>query len=411
MKGFARFAVVVLTLVALVVGFVGGTVALDVFQPANSHVSTTVNFQVQSGDTTASVAQRLQDDGLIRNALLFRAWARYKKLDRGIEQGVYQLNPGMTMDQIIQKLQVGKPDEFFVVIRESLRATQYPDLFQSLPNFNADDFLKTAKTGIEPDGTKLWTKYWFIKQPGSKTAYALEGYLYPAGYYFFHDATTTQVIEKLLTQFGEELCPGPASNPAAYINDAKQCRANAAQVNGKNIFDLMRAAYPDAKDDVTALNDALIISSFAAAEIRSASGVNSSHYADNLAGVASVYHNRYLNIETQGTADIGYKMGSDPSVEYARDTEKPPTDGKWWADLQGDGNKIAPTNPYNTYTQAGMPPGPIANVNLTQLEIGASPAKSPNYYFASDKCGVMHYATNYNDFVNKVEPAMNSGSC
>ena len=78
MKGFARFAVVVLTLVALVVGFVGGTVALDVFQPANSHVSTTVNFQVQSGDTTASVAQRLQDDGLIRNALLFRAWARYK---------------------------------------------------------------------------------------------------------------------------------------------------------------------------------------------------------------------------------------------------------------------------------------------------------------------------------------------
>ncbi|HET9110512.1 MAG TPA: endolytic transglycosylase MltG [Ktedonobacterales bacterium] len=410
MKGFARVVVVFLTLVALVVGFVGATAALDIFQPTNKHATTVVNFEVKSGDTTASVAQRLQDDGLIRNALLFRVWARYKKLDRGIEQGVYQLNPSMTMNAIIQKLQVGKPDEFFVSIPEGIRATQYPDLFQSLPNFNADDFLKMAKTGVEPDGTKLWTKYWFIKQPSSKTAYALEGYLYPAGYYFFHDADTKTVVEKLLTQFGEELCPGPDNKPDAYIGDAKQCRANAVKVNGKNIFDLMHAAYPDAKDDVTALNDALIISSFAVEEIRSSSGINSAHYADNLAGVASVYHNRYLNIETQGTADVGYKMGSDPSVAYALYTQKPPADGKWWV-FSGDGNKLAPTSPYNTYTQAGMPPGPISNVNLTQFEAGAAPQKSPNYYFVSDKCGAMHYATNYNDFVNKVEPAMNAGNC
>ncbi len=35
MKGFARVIVVFLTLVALAVGFVGGTVVLDVFQPSN----------------------------------------------------------------------------------------------------------------------------------------------------------------------------------------------------------------------------------------------------------------------------------------------------------------------------------------------------------------------------------------
>lgn len=403
MKGSARVAVVFLTLVALVVGFVGATAALDIFQPANKHVSTVVNFEVKSGDTTASVAQRLQNDGLIRNALLFRAWARYKKLDRGIEQGVYQLNPSMTMDAIIQKLQVGKPDEVAVVIPDGLRATQYPKYFQGLPSFNATDFLKMAQTGVEPDGTKLWTKYWFIKQPTpKKTAYALEGYLYPAGYYFYNSADAKTVVEKLLTQFGEELCPGPASQPDAYLSDAKQCRTNAAQVNGKNIFDLMRAAYPDAKDDVTALNDALIISSFTIREINKMS---------DYAGVASAYHNRYLNIEKQGTADVGYKMGSDPSVEYARDTETPPTDGKWWANVNGDANKVAPTSPYNTYTQAGMPPGPIANPDWTEIEGGAAPAASPNFYFASDKCGNMHYATNYNDFVNKVEPAMNTGNC
>lgn len=402
MKGFARVVVVFLTLVALVVGFVGATAALDIFQPTNSHVSAVVNFEVKSGDTTASVAQRLQDEGLIRNALLFRAWARYKKLDRGIEQGVYKLNPGMTMNAIIQKLQVGKPEEVAVVIPDGLRATQYPAYFQGLPNFQADAFLKMAQTGVEPDGTKLWTKYWFIKQPtAGKTAYALEGYLYPAGYYFYNSDGAQAVIEKMLTQFGNELCPGAAAQPSGYFTDAKLCRQDAVQINGKNIFDLMHAAYPDAKDDVTALNDALIISSFAVREINKAS---------DLAGVAAVYHNRYLHSIGKLSSDTGLTFGSDPSVEYARDTEKAPADGKWWAVLT-DGNKVAVNNPYNTYTQPGMPPGPIANPDWNEVEGGAAPQSSPNFYFASDKCGVMHYATNNNDFVNKVEPAMNTGNC
>ncbi len=401
MKGFARVVVVFLTLAALIVGFAGATVALDVFQPANKHVTTTINFEVKSGDTTTSVAQRLQDDGLIRNALLFRVWARYKKLDRGIEQGVYQLNPGMTMNAIIQKLQVGKPDEQLVVIPDGLRATQYPGYFQGLANFKADDFLKTAQTGIEPDGTKLWTKYWFIKQPSSKTAYALEGYLYPSGYYFYSSDDTKAVIEKLLNQFGEELCPGPSSQPDAYLNDAAKCRANATPVNGKNIFDLMRAAYPDAKNDVTALNDALVISSFAVREIKD---------PKDLAGVAAVYHNRYLTIIGKASGDTGLLMGSDPSVEYARDTEKAPADGKWWAILT-NGNKVATTNPYNTYTQPGMPPGPIANPDWTEIEGGAAPQSSKYFYFASDKCNVMHYATTLSDFNANVVPKMDTGNC
>jgi cell division protein YceG involved in septum cleavage len=298
-------------------------------------------------------------------------------------------------------LQAAKPDEQLVVIPDGLRATQYPAYFQGLSNFKAEDFLKTAQTGIEPDGTKLWTKYWFIKQPGSKTAYALEGYLYPAGYYFYSSDDTKTVIEKLLNQFGEELCPGPTSQPNAYLNDAAKCRANAAQVNGKNIFDLMRAAYPDAKDDATALNDALIISSFAVREIKD---------PKDLAGVAAVYHNRYLTIIGKASGDTGLLMGSDPSVEYARDTEKAPADGKWWAILT-NGNKVATTNPYNTYTQAGMPPGPIANPDWTEVEGGAAPQSSKYYYFASDKCNVMHYATTLSDFNTNVVPKMDTGNC
>ncbi len=401
MKVFARIVVTILALGAFAVSFAGATVALDVYQPANAKVTTQVQFEVLPGDTANSVAQRLQNDGLIRNALVFRLWARYKKLDSGIEQGVYLISPSMTMDQVITQLQAASPDEVSVTVPDGMRATQYPQYFQGLKNFSADQFLTIAKTGIEPDGTKLWEKYWFIPQPTSKVAYALEGYLYPAQYYFFPNDDATKVIEKMLNQFGVELCPGPANNPTEYILDAAQCRQHAATINGQNIFDLMRAAYPDTKSDVAAIHDMLIISSFTAREIK--------NYKD-AAGVAAVYHNRYLSIIGKVSSDAGQLMGSDPSVEYARDNDHPPTDGKWWTALNNSGTVISPKNPYNTYTQPGLPPGPIANPFWGEMTAAISPAKSPYFYFVSNKCGQILYAATSADFA-KIVPQMNSGNC
>jgi UPF0755 protein len=398
MKAFLRVVTVILALAVFAVSFAGVTVALDVTQPTNAKVTTLVKFEVMDGDTANSVAQRLQDEGLIRNALVFRLWARYKKLDNGIEQGVYLLSPSMSMDQIIAQLQKATPDEIAVTIPDGMRATQYPQFIQGLKNFDADQFLTIAKTGVEPDGTKLWQKYWYIPQPGSKVAYALEGYLYPAGYDFFPNADTKTVVEKMLDQFGVELCPGPDNKPTEYIYDAAQCRQHAATINGKNIFDLMRAAYPSAKSDTEAIHDMLIISSFAAREIK---------YRKDAVGVAAVYYNRYLSMMNNGDF---HTMGSDPSVEYARDTEKPPTNGKWWAELGDSGNNIAPKNAYNTYTQPGMPPGPIANPFFDEMQAAIAPAKSPNYYFVSDKCGKILYAKTNAEF-DTITAQMNTGNC
>src|SRR5215467_9056233 len=92
---------IILSLLAFAVGFVGVSGALMLTQPSVAGATATVKFVVVAGDTTASVADRLQKDGLIRNALLFRLYAKYKHLDRGIEPGVYNLSPSMKMTQII----------------------------------------------------------------------------------------------------------------------------------------------------------------------------------------------------------------------------------------------------------------------------------------------------------------------
>src|SRR5215472_16876751 len=67
---------------------VAATVALNITQPVSSSTAT-VKFVVNPGDTMASVAQRLEDAGLIRNATVFRLLARYKHMDTGIQPGIY----------------------------------------------------------------------------------------------------------------------------------------------------------------------------------------------------------------------------------------------------------------------------------------------------------------------------------
>ncbi|MGH2515729.1 MAG: endolytic transglycosylase MltG, partial [Ktedonobacterales bacterium] len=154
MKKVGIVFTVFFALLALVVGFGGVTVALDITQPS-SHSTATVLFEVMTGDTTASVAQRLQNDGLIRNAVLFRLWARYRHLDTGIEPGVYDLTASMTMDAIIHKIQLGQPDEQVVHVPDALRVTQYADHLSNLKSFNAQNFLKIVQSGQFMDGTQV----------------------------------------------------------------------------------------------------------------------------------------------------------------------------------------------------------------------------------------------------------------
>ncbi|MGZ3584668.1 MAG: hypothetical protein ACXWP6_19200, partial [Ktedonobacterales bacterium] len=82
MKRAGLVIVVIVALVALALGFGASTAALYITQPS-SNSTATVHFVVNKGDSAAAVADNLQKAGLIRNAQLFRVWARYRHLDSG----------------------------------------------------------------------------------------------------------------------------------------------------------------------------------------------------------------------------------------------------------------------------------------------------------------------------------------
>jgi UPF0755 protein len=365
-----------------------------------------VQFTVEPGDSTSAVAQRLQQQGLIRNAQLFRLWARYKHLDTGIEPGAYDLKASMTMDAIIKKLQNGTPDQIVAHVLDGWRVTQYPDAFKSLTNFNKENFLKIVKTGKLNDGTLLSKSFWYVLPLQKNAVYALEGYLYPDTYFFDTKATEEDVVKRMLTTLGEHLCPGPASNPDAYLADQTQCEANAVKVGPNkdtNVFTAMKKAY-FTTSDAQALYDTLIISSLTAREIRL--------YSD-AQGVTNVYWTRFAGL-THHFDIVGgaFNMGSDPSAQYARDTDHQPTDGKWWKDLGDAAINVDPGSLYNTEAPGheGLPPGPIANPLWDEIAAAASPTKTDKVYFYGDACGHIHYFATLGE-QNAAAPGLDAVKC
>jgi len=87
--------------------------------------------------------------------------------------------------------------------------------------------------------------------------------------------------------------------------------------------------------------------------------------------VAGVYCNRLR---------IGMKLDADPTVIYPVTKGKPLGRRIKESELHSD-------NPYNTYTHAGLPPGPIANPGKASIEAVLDPAETKALYFVADGTG------------------------
>lgn len=54
-------------------------------------------------------------------------------------------------------------------------------------------------------------------------------------------------------------------------------------------------------------------------------------------------------------------------------------------------------SPYNTYTNRGLPPGPIVSPGLDAIDAALDPTESPYLYYLSDSDGAMHYAKTFEE--------------
>jgi UPF0755 protein len=94
--------------------------------------------------------------------------------------------------------------------------------------------------------------------------------------------------------------------------------------------------------------------------------------------ISSVFHNR-LN--------KNMRLQSDPTVIYGAE------------DYDGNITRkhLITPSPYNTYTNRGLPQGPIANPGKASLESALFPPESPYLFFVSKNDNTHFFSTNYDD--------------
>ena len=161
---------------------------------------------------------------------------------------------------------------------------------------------------------------------------SFEGYLFPDTYLFSRQTSARKVIEVMVHRFDE-----------VFSEDWK---VRAAKLG-------------------LSVHEVVVLASI----IEKETGVDAERPV-----IASVFHNRM---------GLGMRLESDPTVIYGIENF--------------DGNltrtHLRTPTPYNTYTQPGLPPGPIASPGQKSLEAALYPADTPYLFFVARKDRTHQFST------------------
>ncbi len=149
---------IVNALLTLVIFGILGLVGLLLFGAnqfyAAGAVQQATTFTVERGARLATVANRLEEQGLISNGLIFRGGAWALKRENQLRAGVYQLEAGYSMSDVLRELTEGNPLDFFVHVIPGDTS------FQVAERLNADNPNLTGEpVEVPPEGSLLAIRY------------------------------------------------------------------------------------------------------------------------------------------------------------------------------------------------------------------------------------------------------------
>ncbi len=158
---------------------------------------------VPRGSTFRDIADQLADAGILKNAAMFRIYARMKNADTDVHAGEFRFEPHQTAADILQQLQSGGAQiAKWVTIPEGFTAKQIAQRLQDEGFGSAQGFYDAfMRDSIVAAGTR------------SKN---LEGYLFPSTYLIPTDASPDVVEHIMTTQFLKELPPDAAKKARAH---------------------------------------------------------------------------------------------------------------------------------------------------------------------------------------------------
>ncbi len=336
---------------ALQFGFVSDLVREDLGTALTAPASddaTEVEFVVESGDTPATLAPRLQAAGIVASQRAFLYEARVDGLAPKLNAGRYGLALNLTPAQVVDGLVNNRIEarSIPVTFREGLRAEQMAAKLQTIGGTEVDPkaFLDLVQ---HPTDELLGDYPWLLDESVRPKGASIEGFLYPATYTIRvgddRPTTAEDLVRMMLDAFYDRVGPDRLDVPAKRGLTFYQVLTLASIVE--------REAQVDEERPL----------------------------------IAGVYQNR-LNPKKWPTG----LLQSDPTVFYVNDTLQLDKlkfaqwqDYVFWDKLKGQLPATLPDDlaGYNTYTSKGLPPAPISSPSVASLDAALNPNTKAGYLF------------------------------
>jgi UPF0755 protein len=325
-------------------------------------------FEVPRGASLRSVSEKLEAQGAVSNAAIFRVGSEYAGKAQDLKFGNYEIPAGASMAEIIDIVTAGGPSTFRFVATYLIRNNGAELRFRErtpgtgeevvLAEFKAGEPLPAAYTDAVvaetpivyrvsvAEGLTSWQIVEGLKGAdfleGEVPEVPAEGALAPDTYEVSRGANRGEILERM------------AAAQTRILDAAWEARADGLPLESKE--------------------EALILASIVEKE----TGV-----PEERRQVASVFINR-LN--------QGMRLQTDPTVIY----------GITLGEGNGLGRGIRQSElrrrtPYNTYVIDGLPPTPIANPGRLAIEAALNPDDTPYIFFVADGTGGHAFAVTIAD--------------
>lgn len=183
-----RFYVIIAALVLLAVLV---PLFLHYFYPSQG--DTPVYVRIEEGESVSSVAAKLESQGIITSAAIFRTMAWLGSRDGKIKAGDYMLFTGMHYGEVFDTLERGSKVVARLTIPEGLTEQQTASRVEATGTMTAAEFLAAAREG----------GYGLSWLPAGQED-NLEGFLFPKTYDLYEGMGPRDVVSMLVEQFQAE---------------------------------------------------------------------------------------------------------------------------------------------------------------------------------------------------------------
>ena len=289
-----------------------------------------VSFVIEEGEGVNEISFNLREKGLIKSNFWFETYVWLRELEKDFQAGEYILNTSIPPKEIVIILTSGQVvgQEKTIILIEGWNNRQMGQYFEKEDMFGQEDWLEVVgvSEGLLKDESvqykinDYYSDFDFIKE--IKNRESLIGYLFPDTYRIYKDSGPQVIASKMLENFDNK------------------------------VTDEMKE---DIKNQGKTLDEIIVMASIIQKEVSS---------RDDMDLVSGIFWKKIENGEAlRSCATVGYALGENKYRYSIEDT------------------KIE--SPYNTYQNAGLPPGPICNPGLKAIKAAIYPEVSEYNYFLS----------------------------